>query len=180
RSSGPSSGRAATSTPASGNCRCGSCLAEYDQRPVVRVAVIGGRQVRFAAQDTIEPALRHSAALLGTDVDGEGIPTPAPDADAVTVLSAADAIWCAPGSPYLSIDGALAGIRFAREAHRPFLGTCAGFQHAVLEFARSVLGIGDAQHAEYATSRLGPLIIDELLCSLVGQVMKIRVVDDDL
>ena len=39
------------------------------------------------------------------------------------------------------MDGALAGIRFARETSRPFLGTCAGFQHGVIEFARNVLGV---------------------------------------
>lgn len=45
------------------------------------------------------------------------------------------AVWVVPASPYASIDGALAAIRFARETGRPFLGTCGGFQHALIEFA---------------------------------------------
>ncbi len=57
-------------------------------------------------------------------------------------------IWCVPGSPYASLDGALAAIRFARENAIPFLGTCGGFQHAILEFSRSVLGVAEADHAE--------------------------------
>jgi CTP synthase (UTP-ammonia lyase) len=56
--------------------------------------------------------------------------------------------WCVPGSPYKNMEGALRAIRFAREQERPFLGTCAGFQHALIEFARSVLGLLDADHQE--------------------------------
>jgi CTP synthase (UTP-ammonia lyase) len=38
------------------------------------------------------------------------------------------------------MEGALLAIRHARESAIPFLGTCGGFQHAVLEYARNVLG----------------------------------------
>ncbi|MGA8724284.1 MAG: hypothetical protein WB565_04540 [Acidimicrobiales bacterium] len=53
------------------------------------------------------------------------------------------------------------------------LGTCGGFQHIVLEFARSVLGFADAQHAEYDlyASRL---FVTPLSCSLVGKTMEVR------
>jgi len=61
-----------------------------------------------------------------------------------------DGFWCVPASPYRDIDGALRAIRFAREQRRPFLGTCGGFQHAVLEYARNVLGWADAEHGELA------------------------------
>src|SRR5262249_31058175 len=57
---------------------------------------------------------------------------------------------------------------------RPFLGTCGGFQHAVLEYARHVLGVGDAQHAEYGPSA-SPLFITPLSCSLVGQTMHVMI-----
>jgi CTP synthase (UTP-ammonia lyase) len=63
----------------------------------------------------------------------------------------------------------------------PFLGTCAGFQHAVIEFARNVLGHRNAGHAEYGSDGDdGELFIDELLCSLVGQTMDVEIVDADL
>lgn len=74
----------------------------------------------------------------------------------------------APGSPYRSMDGALAAIRRAREGNIPLLGTCGGFQHIVVEFVRDVLGIDDAEHAE--TSPSAPrLAITPLVCSLAGQ-----------
>jgi RimJ/RimL family protein N-acetyltransferase len=65
------------------------------------------------------------------------------------------------------MDGALRAIRFAREAQLPFLGTCGGFQHAVLEFARDVLGWRDAEHAESAPGATRP-VIAPLECALVG------------
>jgi CTP synthase (UTP-ammonia lyase) len=111
-------------------------------------------------------------------VDVVWLPTTSLDRDAAARLQDADAIWCAPGGPFLGMEGALGGIRFARERGRPFLGTCAGFQHGVIEFARNVLGASRAHHAEYgAAPDDAPLFVDELLCSLVGQTMTVRVVD---
>ena len=141
------------------------------------VAVVGDRVAGHAPQDAIEHALAHAAAPLGVDVHTIWHPTPTLERDAAGVLRDADAVWCAPGGPYASLDGALTGIRFAREHRCPFIGTCAGFQHGVLEIARDVLGVRDAGHAEYGAVT-GPLFIDELLCSLVGQTMRVRLLDD--
>jgi len=143
------------------------------------VVVIGERFGDHPPQDTIEPALQHAAAVLGI---------PAPTVRWVATddlvrdgaephLAGADAVWCAPGSPYRSLDGALVGIRFAREQGRPFLGTCAGFQHAVIEVARNLAGIAAADHEEYGREG-GDLVIHELLCSLAGLRLDVRVIDD--
>ncbi|HEX2954525.1 MAG TPA: CTP synthase, partial [Bacillota bacterium] len=53
------------------------------------------------------------------------------------------------------------------------LGTCGGFQHIVLEYARNVLGIKDAQHAEYDPSA-SSLFISKLACSLRGREMTLQ------
>ena len=150
-------------------------------RRTVKVAVVGDRVLGHAPQDTIETALSHSASDLGIDVDVQWHATPTLEHDTGTTLHDADAVWCAPGGPFASMDGALAGIRFAREHRRPCLGTCAGFQHGVIEIARDVLGIRDAHHAEYgAAIGSSPLFVDELLCSLVGEAMTVRLVDPEL
>jgi CTP synthase (UTP-ammonia lyase) len=81
-----------------------------------------------------------------------------------------------PASPYASADGALAAIRYARESSRPFLGTCGGFQHAVLEYARNVLGCSAAAHAETAPDAAMP-VIARLTCSLVEKSGSVRVAD---
>lgn len=142
-----------------------------------RIAVIGDRLAGFTPQESIQAALEHSGAFLGVLVEVEWIPTPTLLGAAHERLQDADGVWCAPGSPFVSLEGALEGIRFAREHGRPFLGTCAGFQHAVIEFARNVLGVTGAQHAEYGQFGTATLFIDELLCSLVGRTMTIHIVD---
>lgn len=70
--------------------------------------------------------------------------------------------------------GALAAIRIARERRIPLLGTCGGFQHVVIEYARTVLGFVDAQHAEY-DPYASNLFVTPLSCSLVGQTMPIQI-----
>jgi len=66
------------------------------------------------------------------------------------------------------MEGALAAIRWAREGKRPFLGTCGGFQHALIEFARHAVGVTGADHAE-TNAAARDLVITPLACSLVGQ-----------
>lgn len=153
----------------------------YPASTALEVAVIGELFGGHAPQDMIEPALQHSAAALGIaaptvrwvatdDLERKG---------AAELLGGADAIWCAPGCPYRSLDGALEGIRLAREQGVPFLGTCAGFQHAVIEVAGHLVGIPAADHEEYGREG-GDLVIHELLCSLAGRRLDVRIIDDRL
>nr|MBA2816986.1 CTP synthase [Candidatus Pantoea persica] len=52
-----------------------------------------------------------------------------------------------PGSPYVC-DSAYETLCWARENHQPLLGSCGGFQYAVIEYARNVWGWQDANHTE--------------------------------
>ncbi len=95
--------------------------------------------------------------------------------DAPADLSSFSGVWAVPASPYENTAGALDAIRWARETKRPFLGTCGGFQHALIEFARDVLDIAEADHAE--TSPNGDqLVVTRLACSLVEQTGPLRFV----
>ncbi|MEU9477604.1 hypothetical protein [Streptomyces sp. NPDC048191] len=89
------------------------------------------------------------------------------DAEADGAVRGFDAVWVLPGSPYRSEAGVLAAVRTAREEGTPFLGTCGGFQHALLEFARNVCGLTGVGHAENDPDATDPLI-EPLACSLVG------------
>jgi CTP synthase (UTP-ammonia lyase) len=91
---------------------------------------------------------------------------PSEDAEDPAALDGFDGIWVVPGSPYASAEGAITAARVAREARVPFLGTCGGFQHAVLMLARDLCDIPAAAHAEYGPD--GTLVIVELECSLAG------------
>jgi CTP synthase (UTP-ammonia lyase) len=66
-------------------------------------------------------------------------------------------------------------MKYARENGIPCFGTCGGFQHMLLEYARNVLGFQDAQHAEYDPFASN-LFISELACSLAGRRMQLQFV----
>jgi CTP synthase (UTP-ammonia lyase) len=87
--------------------------------------------------------------------------------DAGADLAAYDGVWAVPGSPYADDEAVLTAIRSARESGQPFLGTCGGFQYAVLESARSLLGL-PATHAETEGDRPDNGVV-ELACSLQGE-----------
>ncbi len=68
-----------------------------------------------------------------------------------------DGVWVVPGSPYENMAGVIDAVQGARSAGIPFLGTCGGFQHLLLEFARDVCGLGAVTHAEIdASARTSP------------------------
>jgi CTP synthase (UTP-ammonia lyase) len=116
-------------------------------------------------------AIGHCAAKLGTVVTPEWIATPTV-AKMGKRLAGFGGLWIGPGSPYASMEGALSAIRMAREQSIPLLGTCGGFQHIILEYARNVLGFADAEHEESAPNA-SELFISRLACSLVGRTMTI-------
>lgn len=88
------------------------------------VGIIGDYNPASRYHVATDAALGHAAAALGVLVNVTWVPTPAVDeTSAEKVLGQFDALWCAPGSPYESMEGALTGIRHAREQGRPFVGT---------------------------------------------------------
>ena len=90
-----------------------------------------------------------------------------------------DGIWVVPGSPYEHRDGVLAAIQAAHVNGIPFLGTCGGFQHLLLEFARNVCGLSGADNAEERPDA-SPLLIVPLECSLLGEEAAVVVQADTL
>jgi CTP synthase (UTP-ammonia lyase) len=115
----------------------------------VRIGILGDFNPEFRSHHATNDALQHAGAKLNLTVTSEWLPTPSLlEPDAHKVLESYDGLWAAPGSPYKSMDGMLKGIEFARRRDWPFLGTCGGFQYTVIECARNVLGIKDADTAE--------------------------------
>src|SRR6202521_3061783 len=115
----------------------------------VRIGILGDFNTDFRSHHATNDSLQHAARKLQMKVESEWIPTPSlTTAGAEKTLESFDGLWAAPGSPYKSFAGMLKGIEFARRRDWPFLGTCGGFQYALIEFARNVLGIADADSAE--------------------------------
>ncbi len=90
----------------------------------VSVGIIGDYDSNLSAHPATNAAIEHAADHLAVKASVEWIPTP-------SLLTAAgrekikqfDGLWASAGSPYRSMEGALSGIRFAREQNKPFFGT---------------------------------------------------------
>jgi CTP synthase (UTP-ammonia lyase) len=139
-----------------------------------RLLILGEFDPAFRPHAATNDAIRHSCDHLGVDVRSQWMST----ADVTpNALSECAGVWIAPGSPYKSMDRALEAIRYAREHALPCLGTCGGCQHIIIEYARNVLGIEDAQHAEY-DPYASNLFISSLTCSLAGRAMQLEFAAD--
>jgi CTP synthase (UTP-ammonia lyase) len=75
------------------------------------------------------------------------------------------------------MDGALEAIGHARKTGLPFFGSCCGYQHAVLEFARSVLGFTQADNAEVNPDTKMPLV-SPVVCALVEDTGNIELIPE--
>ncbi|QSQ22071.1 CTP synthase [Pyxidicoccus parkwayensis] len=140
--------------------------------PVVRIGLVGDRSPAVRAHGAIPVALELAGRALSVTPELTWLHTRQLDGASTDTLTALAGVWCVPGSPYENMDGALTAIRTAREQGIPFLGTCGGFQHALIEFARNVLGLRDADHAESNPDASMPLV-GALSCSLVGMKGKV-------
>ena len=88
------------------------------------IGIIGDFDPQLHYHVATNAALCHAASALATRVDCTWLPTPSLDnAGSENTLQRFDALWCAPASPYNSMQGALKAIHFAREQGWPFIGT---------------------------------------------------------
>lgn len=129
-----------------------------------KLALVGDRSPLVQSHVRIPAILETLRREHGLDLDAYWIGT---DQVGVTSLDRFDAIWLLPSSPYRSEAGAILAVRTAREESVPFLGTCAGFQHALLEYARNICGVSGAV-TEETSPDTGERVITALSCSLVG------------
>ncbi|MGU1119328.1 glutamine amidotransferase-related protein, partial [Pseudomonas aeruginosa] len=112
----------------------------------LRIALVGDHDPHITAHRAIPLALRLAGEALGLEIAFDWLASDRLPAE--PALERYDGFWCVPGSPYRDADAVLRLIAHARGRRRPFLGTCAGFQHTILEFARNALGWQAATHGE--------------------------------
>jgi CTP synthase (UTP-ammonia lyase) len=135
------------------------------------IALVGDFKPDALAHQAIPVALALAAQAEQREVTWTWVPTarilePARD------LARFSGVWVTPASPYVHMNGALAAIRWARETRRPIFGSCGGFQHMLIEFARHA-GLAQADTAE--TNPAGPEpVVAALACSLVEQIGPVR------
>src|SRR5450755_2514074 len=147
-------------------------------KTIVSIGLIGDYNAAVRAHQAIPRALDLAGEVAGVSVRHEWVSTK--EIGDESRVSGYDGLWCVPASPYRSTEGALRAIRFARESvrqaqGRPFLGTCGGFQHAIIEYARNVLGWADAEHAE-SVPGANRAVISLLECGVLETAERIHVV----
>ena len=129
----------------------------------MKIGLVGDHNENVTAHRAIPAALALASRDLSINpeiywINSEDIPR--------FDLASFSGLWCIPASPYKSMDNVLRLINFARSEDLPFLGTCGGYQHAALEFARNALGYGHADNGEVNPGAEMPLI-SALACKLV-------------
>ncbi|WOF15371.1 CTP synthase (glutamine hydrolyzing) [Methanoplanus sp. FWC-SCC4] len=120
---------------------------EYTKRATVAIVTKYGIEDVYIS---IKEALRHAGRNLSTEVEIRWIDAEDyEDKD----LEDVDGILIPGGFGPRGIEGKIRAIKFARENNKPFLGLCLGFQLAVIEYCRGVLGWADATSEEMGEGR---------------------------
>lgn len=132
----------------------------------MRIGIFGDYDPQSPTLPSVEKSIQHAAQKLGLSAESTWLPTETLNGpDLESQLEALDGLWAAPGSPYRSFEGMLRGIEFARRRDWPFLATCGGFQYMLIECARNVLGIADADSAEN-NSQSKNIVIHPVACAV--------------
>ena len=116
----------------------------------VKIALVGKYVALHDAYLSVAEALRHAGYLLGAKVeilwtDSETVT----ENNVADILKGADGILVPGGFGNRGIEGKIIAAKYARENNVPYLGICLGMQTAVIEFARNVAGIKDADSGEF-------------------------------
>ena len=151
--------------------RDGTALCPTRRVQTVRIALVGDFSAEVTAHRAINESMRRAQSIA--HVEPHWLHTTKIKPRNEEALRSVHGIWCVPNSPYANTDGALWAIEWARTRRIPFLGTCGGFQHALLEFVRHVLDRESAAHAELDPNASSPLIA-RLACALVEKSERIQ------
>ncbi len=135
----------------------------------VRIGVVGKYSELQDAYKSIYEAIAHGG--IAHDVRTEIVKIAAEDVEkgrAEDVFGKIDGVLVPGGFGHRGIEGKIQAVRYARENNIPFLGICLGLQCAVIEFARNVCGLKDANSTEMDPQTPHPVV------SLMEEQKRIR------
>lgn len=136
-------------------------LVDRLYRPAHPVEIgIVGKYVRLGdAYLSVVEALRHAAVAMGGDLNLRWINSEDLETDgAERHLEGVDGLVVPGGFGIRGVDGKIIAVQFARKRQIPFLGLCLGMQCSVIEWARHVAGLEDANSAEFDSNGKHPVI----------------------
>lgn len=134
-------------------------LKKYDKK--VTIAVVGKYVALQDAYISITESLRHAAVANEAELDIHWVNAEeieADDTDMAKVMAGVDGILVPGGFGNRGIEGKIKAIQYAREHKIPFFGICLGMQCAVIEIARHVCGMADANSSEFNPNSTHPVI----------------------
>lgn len=127
----------------------------------VDIAIVGKYVELVESYKSLNEALKHGGLANQCKVNLHYIDSETldqGDAKSLAILDDADAVLVPGGFGNRGIEGKIAAIRHVRENRIPFFGICLGMQCAVIEYARSVLGLEDANSTEFHEETNHPVI----------------------
>ena len=128
-------------------------------REHIRIALVGKYVELPDAYLSVVEALRHAAIKHGCHLDIDWVSSDELDeAGARKRLGAADGVIVPGGFGYRGVEGKVLASKFARETETPYLGLCLGLQCAVIDVARHLAGLTDANSAEFEPTTPQPVI----------------------
>ncbi len=124
----------------------------------VTIAMVGKYMELLDAYKSLIEALTHAGIHASTKVNINFINAEDVETQGVGLIEGADAILVPGGFGERGMEGKLTSVRYARENKIPYLGICLGMQSVVIEFARNVLGLKDANSTEFDRHTKNPVI----------------------
>lgn len=145
---------------------------------MIKIGIVGDYNPAYYTHLAINDSISHISEAINKEFSCDWIHTSILKENFSEIITPYKGIWMASGTPYANVQGALEVIKHARENDIPFLAICGGFQYMIIEYARNVLGIKNAEHEETSPNAEN-LIIKSLPCSLVGQSEELTTIDKD-
>ena len=124
----------------------------------ITVAMVGKYTELPDAYKSLNEALLHAGIQTRTQVKVRHINAEEVETHGIDVLTGIDAILVPGGFGNRGLEGKLAAVRYARENDIPYLGICLGMHSAIIEFARNVTGLTDANSTEFNQQTAHPVI----------------------
>ena len=122
------------------------------------IAMVGKYMDLLDAYKSLNEALTHAGIHTGTQVEMRYIDSEQITREGTAALEGVDAILVPGGFGERGVEGKIETVRYAREKRIPYLGICLGLQVAVIEFARNVAGMEDANSTEFDAATKHPVV----------------------
>ncbi|CAA0099357.1 CTP synthase [BD1-7 clade bacterium] len=131
---------------------------ELNPQGEVKIAMVGKYMELLDAYKSVIEALKHAGIHHRYKVNIDYIDSELIEEEGTGCLEGVDAILVPGGFGNRGVEGKIKTVQFARENKIPYLGICLGMQVAVIEYARNVAGMANANSTEFSTKSDYPVI----------------------